>query len=249
MTTLSSVVRIERLKKSFRNVKAVDGIDLEVGAGELVGLIGPNGAGKSTTVKILTGQLLADAGRVVVRGEDVLTHAFAARQAIGYVPQDLDLHPFLTGRELLEFVAEVREIPAPTAKERIDRLLQRFGIAVAQHRMVREYSEGMARKLAICAALVGEPPLLVLDESLNGLDPRAAAEVKAVLTEELARGTAIILVSHILDILERLCHRIVLIDGGRVVGNLTRPELDAMRNKGVTLEEYFISHTAAPEPP
>jgi ABC-2 type transport system ATP-binding protein len=142
----------------------------------------------------------------------------------------------------------VREIPPQTAKERIERLLHRFGIAVAQHRMVREYSEGMARKLAICAALVGEPPLLVLDESLNGLDPRAAAEVKAVLSEELQRGTAIILVSHILDILERLCHRIVLIDGGRVVGNLTRPELDALRDKGVTLEDYFIAHTAAPEP-
>jgi ABC-2 type transport system ATP-binding protein len=243
---MSTVVEIRGLAKSFRNVKAVAGLDFEVAAGELVGLIGPNGAGKSTTVKILTGQLLADAGQVLVHGEDVLRDPLAARRAIGYVPQELALYPFLTGLELLQFVAEVREIPGDIARDRIAALLQRFGLVDAQHRMTREYSEGMARKLSICAALVGAPPLLVLDESLNGLDPRAAAEVKAVLTEELARGTAIILVSHILDILERLCHRIVLIDGGRAVARLSRPELDALRQSGVSLEDFFIQNTRAP---
>jgi len=244
---MTPIVQVRGLVKSFRSVKAVAGVDFDVGAGELVGLIGPNGAGKSTTMKILTGQLLADEGKVLIRGEDVLHDPMAARHAIGYVPQELHLHPFLTGRELLDFVAEVRGIENKLAKERIDALLHRFGLAAAQHRMTREYSEGMSRKLAICSALVGAPPLLVLDESLNGLDPRASAEVKAVLTDELARGTAIVLVSHILDILERLCHRIVLIDEGRVVARISRLELDALHARGGTLEDFFIQNTQAPK--
>jgi ABC-2 type transport system ATP-binding protein len=160
----------------------------------------------------------------------------------GYVPQDIALYPFLTGRETLEMVAAIREIK--DAGPLIDNLLARFRLTEAQHRMTREYSEGMARKLSICTSLIGSPTLLVLDESLNGLDPRAASEVKAVIREELARGTAIVLVSHILDILERLCHRVVLIDSGRVVSTLDRDALDALANSGTSLETYFIEHTA-----
>jgi len=236
-------LRIRGLAKRFRATVAVDGVDLDVFPGELVGLIGPNGAGKSTTVKILTGQLLADRGEVRVGGHDVVNDPLAAKRATGYVPQELELYPFLTGRELLELVATIRGLDAATAKVAIDSLLARFRLTPAQDRMTREYSEGMARKLSICAALLGNPPLLVLDESLNGLDPRAAAEVKAVIREELARGTAIVLVSHILDVLERLCTRVVLIDQGRVVRVLDRAALDALSTSGITLETFFIENT------
>lgn len=240
------VLSIRGLKKRFRSTVAVDGIDLEVQRGELLGLIGPNGAGKSTTVKILTGQLLADEGAIFIGGEDILKDPLAARRVTGYVPQDIELYPFLTGRELLELVAAIRGVNEP-ARE-IDTLLERFRLTPAQHRMTREYSEGMARKLSICAALIGSPPLLVLDESLNGLDPRAAAEVKAVIQEELARGTAIVLVSHILDVLERLCTTVVLIDRGRVVERLVRPALDRLRAEGTSLEAFFIDHTDRLDP-
>ena len=241
MTTLA--LDIVGLQKKFRRTVAVAGLDLAVAPGELVGLIGPNGAGKSTCVKILTGQLLADAGTITVGGHDLAKDPLAARRHIGYVPQDLALYPFLTGLELLEFVAAARDIPASDSAPRIAQLLARFRLTEAKDRLVREYSEGMARKLAICAALVGAPPLLVLDESLNDLDPRAAAEVKTVLREELARGTAIVLVSHILDVLERLCTRVVLIDAGRLVSVLDRAALDALVARGETLESYFIEHT------
>jgi len=237
------VLSIRGLHKRFRSNVAVAGIDLEVRPGELLGLIGPNGAGKSTTVKILTGQLLADEGTVLVGGQDILKDPLAARRLTGYVPQDIELYPFLTGRELLELVAAIRRIPDGEAAAVIDDLLARFRLTPAQHRMTREYSEGMARKLSICAALLGRPPLLVLDESLNGLDPRASAEVKAVLHEELARGTAVVLVSHILDVLERLCTTVVLIDRGRVVQRLDRPALDALAGSGTSLESFFIEHT------
>jgi len=238
------VLEVKGLEKAFRQTVAVAGVSFAADAGELVGLIGPNGAGKSTTVKILTGQLLADAGAVEVGGVDIALDPMAAKRLTGYVPQDVELYPFLTGRELLELVAAIRGVPDAEAGPAIDALLARFRLTPAAHRMTREYSEGMQRKLAICAALIGGPKLLVLDESLNGLDPRAAAEVKAVLKEELARGTAILLVSHILDVLERLCTRVVLIDGGKVVGTLDRQALEAMTRAGTTLEDYFIANTA-----
>jgi len=244
---VTAVLEVQGLKKAFRKTVAVDGVTLSAAPGELIGLIGPNGAGKSTTVKILTGQLLADAGTVTVGGVDIGLDPMAGKRLIGYVPQDVELYPFLTGRELLELVAAIRGLPDAEiggATGPIDELLARFRLTEAQHRMTREYSEGMQRKLAICAALIGRPRVLVLDESLNGLDPRAAAEVKAVLREELARGTAVLLVSHILDVLERLCTRVVLIDQGRVVGTLDRAALDAMRAEGKTLEDYFIANTA-----
>ena len=238
------ILEVQHLEKAFRKTPAVAGLDLTVRPGELLGLIGPNGAGKSTTVKMITGQLLPDRGRVLIAGRDITREPLAAKRLIGYVPQDVALYPFLTGRELLEFVAEVRGVPAPEARATLDALLERFHLAEAQNRMTREYSEGMARKLAIAAALIGRPPLLLLDESLNGLDPRAASEVKTILKEELARGTAVVLVSHILDVLERLCTHVVLIDRGRAVASLDRPALVDLTAAGTTLEDFFIAHTA-----
>ncbi|MFT7583312.1 MAG: ABC-2 type transport system ATP-binding protein [Myxococcota bacterium] len=245
--SVTPLLEVRDLRKTFRKVAAVDGVSFSVGAGELLGFIGPNGAGKSTTVKIITGQLLADAGQVLVDGHDILAEPLAARRVIGYVPQDLALYPFLTGRELLEFVAEVRGIPAVDAAGSIDQLLKRFRLADAQNRLTREYSEGMARKLSISAALLGNPRLLVLDESLTGLDPRAAAEVKAILSEELDKGVAVVLVSHILDVLERLCTRMVLIDRGVTVSQLDADQLAELSSSGTTLEQYFLDHTDDPD--
>lgn len=240
-----NVLEVVGLEKAFRHHKAVDGVSFHAAPGELVGLIGPNGAGKSTTVKILTGQLLPDAGTVTIGGTDIAKDPIAGKRLTGYVPQDVELYPFLTGRELLELVASIRGLDDAQAAPEIVELLERFRLTSAAHRMTREYSEGMQRKLAICAALLGRPRLLVLDESLNGLDPRATAEVKAVVREELGRGAAVLLVSHILDVLERLCTRVVLIDRGRVVGSLDRPALDALGTRGETLEDYFIANTSA----
>lgn len=237
------ILSVRGMRKSFRKKVAVSDVSFEVRPGELLGLIGPNGAGKSTAVKVVTSQLLADAGEVLVAGHDIVKEPLAAKRLIGYVPQDIALYPFLTGREVLEFVAEVRGIAPAEARATIDALLGRFKLADDQDRMTREYSEGMARKLAIAAALIGHPPLLLLDESLNGLDPRAASEVKAILREELARGAAVVLVSHVLDVLERLCTSVLLISEGRVVDKLDRARLDALAAGGTTLEDFFIANT------
>lgn len=243
MSTPPPRLAVRGLRKAYRATLAVEDASFEVAPGELCGVIGPNGAGKSTIARMLTGQILPDAGEVSIDGHRIDREPLVARRLTGYVPQELSLYPFLTGRETLAFVGAVRGLARPELDATLDALLARLGLTAAQHRMAREYSEGMARKLAIGCALLGDPPLLVLDESLNGLDPRAAAELKEVLRERVAGGATVLLVSHELDVLERLCTSIVLIDGGRVTDTLDRPALDAMRAQGRSLEAFFLERT------
>ena len=237
-------LQVTGLVKRFRGKEAVAGVDFSIGSGELVGLIGPNGAGKSTTVKMITGQLLADEGAILIGGQNLRQEPTAARRLTGYVPQDVVLYPFLTGREVLQFVAKVHELSDEVAGTRIDGLLARFQLVGSQHKMTREYSEGMARKLAIAVALMGEPQLVVLDESLNGLDPRAAAEVKAIVREQVEAGKSVLWISHMLEVVERLATRVVAMDQGKIVGEWSRSELDAELSAGKTLEDLFLEHTA-----
>ena len=236
-------LEVTGLVKRFRGKEAVAGVDFRVEPGELVGLIGPNGAGKSTTVKMITGQLLSDEGQILIAGQDLRQEPAVARRMTGYVPQDVVLYPFLTGREVLQFVGRVHALTDEVAAERIDSLLTRFQLREAQHKMTREYSEGMARKLAIAVALMGDPQLLVLDESLNGLDPRAAAEVKAIVREQVAAGKSVLWVSHMLEVVERLATRVVVMDRGQIVREWSRAELDTQLHAGKTLEALFLEHT------
>ena len=238
-------LEVKGLTKSYGRLRAVDGLDLRVEAGEWVGLIGPNGAGKSTTVQVITGQLIGDAGRITVAGHEITTDSLAARRHTGYVPQRLELYPFLTGREVLEFVAEARGLEKSVAPQRVQDLLMRFGLSEHQDRLTREYSGGMARKLAVATALIGDPALLVLDEVLTGLDPRAAAEVKEALRERVAAGGSVLMVTHALDTLERLADRVLLLDKGKVHGSVDRDTMDAWRGTGESLEAYFLAHTSA----
>ena len=239
----SVALSVHELTKHFRTNTAVDAVSFQVNPGEVVGLIGPNGAGKSTTMKIITGQLLADSGVVRVDGSDVRIESRKARLRTGYVPQEISLYPFLTGREHMEFVAGVKGIELSEHPTLIEDELTRFGLHEAQHRMAREYSEGMSRKLSIALALLGDPALLVLDECLTGLDPRAAAEVKSTINAQRQRGTAILLVSHMLEVLERICTRILVMDRGKLVAELDEEGLKACLTSGMTLEDYFLKYT------
>ena len=241
MTPNTPRLVVEELEKSFRKNKAVESVSLSINPGERLALIGPNGAGKSTTVKMITGQILPDKGRIHIDGHRIDAEPRLAKSLTGYVPQHLALYPFLTGREVLEFVAGVREVE--DAKVRIDALLERFGLQNAQHRITREYSEGMARKLSIACAIIGDPALLVLDESFAGLDPRASADVKAVIHERSSQGAAVLFVSHQLEAMERLCNRVVLIDSGRITGTLSEEELEAVRGSSEGLNGWYIQHT------
>lgn len=225
MTESSPTLELEDVRKAYAKLVAVDGLSFRVEPGEFVGFIGPNGAGKSSTMRMISGILTPTSGHVRVKGHDVASAPVEVRKQVGYVPQDLELYRYLTGEELLRFVAEVRGVDPETTEARIVELLELTELDTARGRLIREYSGGMARKIAIASALIARPPLLLLDESFVGLDPESTYRLRAYLVRYAEEGGAILLSSHILDMLERMCSRIVIIHQGKLVGDLSHDEL------------------------
>lgn len=219
------LLSVSKLHKKYRKITVVEGLSLEINAGEFVGLIGPNGAGKSTTMGCITGVVTPSGGEVKVGGVDVLADPVAARRLVSFVPQDVALYDHLTGEEYLRFVAEVKGLTEAQASEQIEPLLRMTELDGARHRLVKEYSGGMARKVAICAALLGPPKLLVLDESFVGLDPESTARLRDALEAFCRDGGAVLLSSHILEMLERVCTRILLLVGGALKVDAPMSEL------------------------
>ena len=218
---------LSAVRKEYGKVIAVDRVDLQVQPGEFVGLVGPNGAGKSTTIKMVCGQLVPTSGSIFVAGVDVVADPGGARARLGYVPEDPNLYEYLSAREMLEFVAQVRG----KGPEDVEAALEIAGLGVDAERLIREYSQGMRRKTAIAAAMLARPPLLVLDEALNGLDPPSAMRVSEALEAACAAGAAVVLSTHVLDTLEKVAHRIVMVRDGRILEDLPVSELDRVRGR------------------
>lgn len=237
------MIVLDDVHKSFHKTPVLRGLDLRVESGQMVGLIGANGAGKSTALRILTGQLLADSGSASLGGHDIARDPLQARGQLGYVPQEGGVEPFLTGEEVLRFVAEIRGVPGDPI---IGKLLSDFGLSDAKHRLTREYSEGMGRRLALAAAFLGDPPALVLDESLNGLDPRGARLVREALERRRQAGAAILITGHVLETLERMCTRVALLDQGRIAVDLDQAAIRGLAGQGRTLEDVFLEATEPP---
>ena len=217
------VLRVQTVQKRFGRVTAVEEVSFEVRPGEFVGLVGPNGAGKSTTIKMLSGQLLPTEGTITVGGVDVADDPNAARARIGYVPEEPRLYDYLTAREMVEFAAEIR------GGGDVGMALELAGLGGDADRVIREYSQGMRRRTALAAALVAQPPLLVLDEALNGLDPPSAARVVTALKAACEAGQAVLLSTHVLDTLERIADRVIMLRRGRVVADAPASALPELR--------------------
>ena len=222
---MSDVLVVNGLGRDFGRVRAVDSISFSVAPGEFVGLVGPNGAGKSTTIKLLTAQLLPTRGSVTVGGVDVVEDPNGARRQLGYVPEDPSLYEYLSAREMVSFAAELRGASA----DEVESVLELAGLGADADRLIREYSQGMRRKTALACALVAKPPLLVLDEALNGLDPPSAARVVGALADACRAGQAVLLSTHVLDTLEKVADRIVMVAAGRVIADVGVEELDQVR--------------------
>jgi len=214
---MAPLLEIKGLTKRYRKLVAVDGLDLQIHPGEFVGFIGPNGAGKSTTMGSIAGVLNPDEGTLAVGEVDIRADPISARRQISFVPQHLELYDYLTGLEYLQFVAGAKQMEATVRDAQIEELLEMAELDKAKHRLVKEYSGGMARKLAICAALLGPPKLLLLDESFVGLDPESTFTLRQRLVRFCEEGGAILLSSHILDMLERICTRVVMLVDGKLV--------------------------------
>ena len=225
----------EGLQKSYGKTRALDGLDLSVEEGTVLGLLGPNGAGKTTAVRILTTLLIPDAGRAEVAGLDVVRQAGELRALIGLTGQYAAVDEYLTGRENLEMVGRLYHLSKKQARRRADELLERFDLVDAATRLVKTYSGGMRRRLDLAASLVFSPPVLFLDEPTTGLDPRSRITMWNIIGELVSGGTTLLLTTQYLDEADRLADRIAVVDAGRVIAEGTSAELKA-RVGGETLE-------------
>ncbi len=236
------MLKIENLSKSYAKseVKAVDGLSLELKPGEIFGFLGPNGAGKTTTIKILTGILQYDEGNVSVCGCDLKTQSNDAKRNIGYVSDSHVIYDKLTGREYVDFMADVYGVDIATRKERADRLLEKFELTDAFDSQIKTYSHGMKQKISIIGALIHNPNLWVLDEPMTGLDPQSAFQLKELMRAHCAEGKPVFFSTHVLEVAEKICDRIGIIVKGKLIiaGNLE--EIKAAQGDS-SLEDIFLS--------
>jgi len=232
------MIETEHLTRSYGSKRALDDLNLLVEPGEILGFLGPNGAGKSTTVKILTGLIRPSSGRALVAGFDVVEQPLEVKRRIGYVPETAALYDALTAAEYLELVACLHHMDEKTAASRRNELLDLFGLGDVQNQRLTEYSKGMRQKVVMTAALLHRPEVLFLDEPFDGLDANAAAVAKELLKRLAAQGRTILFCSHILEVVERVCSRIVIINEGRQIAQGTADGIRRSAGAG-TLEEAF----------
>ena len=237
-------LQVNGVTKNFGDIKAVNDVSFGVDNGEIVGLLGPNGSGKSTLMKIIVGILKPDRGNIQVLGADVVADTLAVKRTVGFVPESPRLYEFLTGIEYLDFVADVQGLDARSKQERITEFLKALDLEGRENELIHGYSQGMKQKLAIIAGLLHKPKMLVLDEPLNSLDPRSARIVKDLIQKLRDEQVPIIFSTHVLEIADAICDRIVIMYGGRVLEEGTSKDLKMKAGApGSTLEEVFLKLT------
>jgi len=247
---MSEIILIEahNLVKRFGTKVAVNNVSLDVHAGEVFGFLGPNGAGKTTTIKMVVGLLQPTSGTVKVAGYDVQTQSLDAKAASGYVADTPNLYAKLTGHELLSFVADLYDLDRKQASQRAEELLRVLDLSAVADDTIDSYSHGMQQKASLAAALMHDPKVLVLDEPTVGLDPKSARLIKDILRQMAERGAAVFLSTHILEIAERMCDRIGIINQGELVAAGSMDELRALGKAGeVSLEDIFLGLTGGAE--
>jgi ABC-2 type transport system ATP-binding protein len=232
------VLEVRGLCKYYRGTAAVKDVSFQIARGDVLGYLGPNGAGKSTTVSILTGLIKPSSGSVFYRGEDVSNDPVEFRRHVGYVPEEPHLYPFLSGREYLELVGQLREMHPADVRRRADGLLDLLDLTGAMDQAIGAYSKGMRQKVLIAAALLHNPEVLIFDEPLSGLDVTAALVFRRIVSELGKAGKIILYSSHVLEVVEKLCSRVIVLYRGRIVANDT---VDRLRDLLAldSLEEVF----------
>lgn len=239
-----TLIKTVGLVKKFGDKAAVNGVNLDVCGGEIFGFLGPNGAGKTTTIKMICGLLRPTSGTALVGGFDIQQQAIQAKSILGYVPDEPMLYDKLSAREFLSFVADLYNVSAKQAERRAEELLKLFDLADDANNLIESFSHGMRQKTAIAGALMHDPKVLVLDEPTIGLDPKSARLIKDILRQLAERGAAVFLSTHILEIAERMCDRIGIINNGELIAVGTMDELRSLdKTNQTSLEDIFLSLT------
>ena len=223
------MIEIKNVSKTYNNnIKAIDNLNLKIKDGEIVGFIGLNGAGKTTAIKMMTGILQPDIGTIKINGYDIVKDSLKAKQIIGYIADSPDMFLKLTGMEFINFIANIYKVPLDVRKKRIKEFGERFGLSDVLDKPMQSYSHGMRQKIMVVAALVHDPDVWILDEPLIGLDPTSAFELKKMMREHADKGNSVFFSTHVLEVAEKLCDKIAIIDKGKVVFIGTLKELEEL---------------------
>ncbi|MBP5350183.1 MAG: ABC transporter ATP-binding protein [Clostridia bacterium] len=232
----AEVLSIEHLTKTYGEKKAVDDLSLSIKAGEIYGFIGHNGAGKTTTLKSVVGILVFDAGEIAINGIPLKKDPIAVKREIAYIPDNPELYPYMTGIKYLNFIADVFRVPADVREERIKKYADAFELTADLAQPIASYSHGMKQKLAVISAWIHEPKLIIMDEPFVGLDPKAAHTLKEMMRELCDKGGAIFFSTHVLEVAEKLCDKVAIIKGGKLIRSGTMEEVKGDES----LESVFL---------
>ncbi len=238
------MIELLNVNKTFNgNVKAVDSLNLVIPNGEIFGFLGPNGAGKTTTIKIITGILNADSGSVKVNGIDIKEEPLEVKRSIGFVPDTPNMFLRLKGIEYLNFMADMYDVSTADRKERLQYLAERFGMTDVLYDRIQSYSHGMRQKIVIMGVLIHNPSVWIMDEPMTGLDPKSSFILKEMMREHADKGNTVFFSTHVLDVAEKVCDRVAIIDKGRILFNGTIEEMKEHFNRNESLEKMFLELT------
>lgn len=238
------MIETRDLSKRYGDKTALEGLSLQVNTGEVMGFLGPNGSGKTTTIRLLMGLLRPSSGSAQILGRDCHAEAVSLKRWVGYLPDEPFLYPYLSGLEFLEMVAGLHGFAGAEARRRAGDLATRF-VGPEATRFCLTYSHGTKKRVALAAALIHEPQVLILDEPTNGLDPVAARQMKDLVAQLAREGKTIFLSTHLLDTAERLCHRVAIINQGRLLAVDRPSQLQQLHGADASLEDVFLKLTAA----
>lgn len=238
------MIEIKNLSKSYKKgKKVIDNLNLEIKDGEIFGFLGPNGAGKTTTIKMITGILGIDEGDILIDGKSIIKNPIEAKKAFGFVPDNPDMFLKLKGIEYLNFIADVYEISTEERIAKIDELSKKFEMQTVLNNKMQSYSHGMRQKMIIMGVLLHNPKNLILDEPMTGLDPKSSFDLKQIMREHTIENNTVFFSTHILEVAEKLCDRVGIINKGKLIFVGTYEEMKKEFRKNASLEELFMEIT------
>ena len=233
------MIELKNITIAFENTIAVNDLSLKIDKGSLIGIVGPNGAGKSTLIKAMVGLINEYNGEILYNDLLLQKHRFEIKKMFGYAPEDVDLLPYLTGKEYLQMIADIRNVN--DSNQQIEKMLNLLNLESKQNELINEYSHGMKQKLSVAAAMIGLPQVLIFDEAFNGFDPVSLYNLKVEIDKHVKSGGTVIISSHILELIEKWCSQIVVMNEGKILGYYKKEEIEKMKEeKNKDFNEIFM---------